>query len=63
MIGKEIEYCYYMKSLKSGMLDGITKGFSVEYAQHMISLGYVFITKAEYNEIYGKDLAISYDYE
>ena len=54
----------YLECRKNGgMLHGICRGYSKEYLENKYSLGYDEISKAEYDKIMQKDLAINYDYE
>ena len=50
----------YFKKVKSGVLDGIGRAETVEYAEKLRRLGYIETTQERYRDVMSKNLYISY---
>lgn len=50
----------YFKKIKNGVLDGIGRAETIEYAEMLLRLGYEEINKEFYVKIMGMDLYINY---
>lgn len=53
----------YFKKTKNGVLDAVGRAESEEYANKLISDGFIEITKERYVKIMSLDLYISYRFE